>query len=126
MNEQDRYRGQDPDDLYSSREEDEYATGDEMSSSMGSSQSGGTDEPEMRQEQGGQGYGQGPQGYQDEPGFEGGGGQGHGQDHDDHSSDMGGMQGRDAPSRRRSQDDDDLYGDQLDDMHRDEETDENF
>ncbi|MFB4299739.1 hypothetical protein [Actinomadura sp. NTSP31] len=116
MNEQDRYRGQDPDDLYSSREEDEYAAGDEMTSSMGSSQSGGTDEPEMRQDQGGRGYGQGPQGYQDEPGF----------DSDDHSSDMGGTHGRDAASRRRSQDDDDLYGDQLDDLHRDDETDENW
>src|SRR3954466_4962293 len=88
MNEQDRYRGQDPDDLYSTREEDAYERGDETSSSMGSADSRGTDEPSMRQEQGGQGYGHGPRGHQDEPGFEGGG-HGFGQD-EEYSADMGG------------------------------------
>ncbi|MDL4816902.1 hypothetical protein [Actinomadura opuntiae] len=125
MNEQDRYRGQDPDDLYSSREEDEYATGDEMTSTTGSSQSGGADEPEMRQEQGGQPYGQGP-GYQDEPGFAAGD---HAFDEDDqYSSDTGGMHDDGIASHRprRQDDEDELYGNQLDGMHRDDETDENW
>jgi hypothetical protein len=127
MDEQDRYRGQDPDDLYSTREEDAYERGDEMSSSMGSSESRGTDEPSMRQEQGGQGYGPGPHGYHDEPGFEGGG-HGFGED-DEYSADMGGMHDEDMTSHRprRQDDEDELYGNQLDDLHdRDDETGENW
>ncbi|MWA01529.1 hypothetical protein F8568_014305 [Actinomadura sp. LD22] len=95
MDEQDRYRDQDPEDLYSIREEDAYARGDET-------ESRGADEPPMRQEQGGQGYGHGPRGYQDEPGF----------GDEEYSSDIDGMH-----------DEDELYGDQLDDLHdRDDET----
>ncbi|QKG23541.1 hypothetical protein [Actinomadura verrucosospora] len=127
MDEQDRYRGQDPDDLYSTREEDAYAREDEPASSMGSSESRGTDEPTMRQEQGGQGYGHGPYGHQDESGFEGGG-HGFGQD-DEYSSDMGGMHDEGIASRRphRQGDEDELYGNQLDDLHgQDEDTDENW
>jgi hypothetical protein len=127
MGEQDRYRGQDPDDLYSTREEDAYASGDEMTSSMGSSESRGTDEPPMRQEQGGQGYGPGPRGYQDEPGFTG---DDPVFDEDDqYSSDMGGMHDEGIASHRprRQDDEDELYGNQLDDMHdRDDETGENW
>ena len=128
MGDQHRYRGQDPDDLYSTREEDAYASGDEMSSSTGSSESRGADEPSMRQEQGGQGRGPGPRGYQDEPGFEGGD-QGFYDEDDQYSSDMGGMQDQGIASHRprRQDDEDELYGNQLDDMRdRDDETGENW
>ena len=130
MDEQHRYRGQDPDDLYSTREEDAYEGGDETSSSMASSESQGTDEPSMRQEQGGQGYGPGPRGYQDEPGF-GGGGPGFDED-DEFSAGMGGMHDEDMTTHRprRQDDEDELYGNQLDDLHgrddRDDETGENW
>ncbi|GAA0266901.1 hypothetical protein GCM10009527_073950 [Actinomadura nitritigenes] len=127
MGDQDRYRGQDPDDLYSTREEDAYASGDEPTSSARPAGARSADEPSMRQEQGGQGYGPGPRGYQDEPGFAGGD---QGLDEDDYySSDMGGMHDEGIASHRpRPQDDEDeLYGNQLDDMHdRDDETGENW